>query len=146
MIASNMFLIGNIISDGVLDIDGQVDGNIHAHCVTLRPNGRIQGDILADEVHIHGQVQGVIKAQNVTLYATAQVKGAVLHESLSVEDGALVDGAMKRIERASLDEGSQATGSLSLVPAITDSIFDNDNDTAPSEAEIRILDNLRLIR
>lgn len=143
MIAGNMCVLGNIISDGLLDIDGQVDGNVRGHIVTVRPNGRIQGDVIAEDVHIHGQVNGLIKARNVTLYATAQVNGTVIHESLTVEDGASVDGKMKRMEQLMLEDKRDT--SFTPPPVLIDSIFDNDNDEPQSEKEIRILDNLRLI-
>ena len=149
VIASNMNMLGNIISDGILDIDGQVDGNVTAHMVTVRPNGRITGDLIADEVLVHGRVDGLIKAQNVILYATAKVLGTVMHESLTVEDGASIDGKLKRTEPVA---SSDALGEVSpaalnrpvIMPAI-DSGFVNDNEEPVSEKEIKILENLRLI-
>jgi cytoskeletal protein CcmA (bactofilin family) len=58
VIASNMNVLGNIVSDGILDIDGQVDGNVRGHFVTVHPNGRIRGDLMAQEAFIHGTVDG----------------------------------------------------------------------------------------
>lgn len=147
VIASNMNVLGNIISDGVLDIDGQVDGNVRGHSVTVRPDGRIRGDLMAEDVYIYGTVDGLIKASNVTLYASAHVNGTIMHESLTIEDGAQVDGKLKRMERL-LIEDKRGEGSDSSEPKRTpviDSMFDNDNDEPQSEAEIRILENLRLI-
>ncbi len=153
VIASNMCVLGNIVSDGILDIDGQVDGNVRGHMVTVRPNGRIRGDVMAQDAHIHGVVEGLIKAKHVTLYATAQVNGTIMHESVTVEDGAAVDGKLKRmepVEPVMLEDlrGETSAVQQPLPPTATptlDSIFDNDNDQPPSEKEIRILENLRLI-
>jgi cytoskeletal protein CcmA (bactofilin family) len=152
VIASNMCVLGNIVSDGILDIDGQVDGNVRGHMVTVRPNGRIRGDVLAEDAHVHGVVEGLIKAKNVTVYATAQVNGTIMHESLTVEDGASVDGKLKRMEPALLEDhsGEQATTVQqplppTAMPPTLDSMFDNDNDQPQSEREIKILENLRLI-
>jgi len=36
--------------------------------------------------------KGSIKARTVLLYATAEVNGTIMHESLTIEDGASVDG------------------------------------------------------
>lgn len=146
VIASNMNVLGNIVSDGILDIDGQVDGNVRAHSVTLRPDGRIRGDLMAEDVYVYGTVEGLIKATNVTLYASAQVNGTIMHEKLTVEDGAQVDGKLKRMERLMIeDKRSEDKGEQPKRPPIIDSMFDNDNDEPQSEAEIRVLETLRLI-
>ena len=154
VIASNMSVLGNIISDGILDIDGQVDGNVRGHIVTVRPEGRIRGDVMAEEVYVHGTIDGLIKANAVTLYATAHVTGTVMHESLTVEDGAAIDGKLKRTERLQLEDQRQSTPAMESVSIAVgrssatqtlDSMFDNDNDEPQSEAEIRVLENLRLI-
>lgn len=143
VIASNMNVLGNIISEGVLDIDGQVDGNVRGHSVTVRPNGRIRGDLLAEEVHVRGIVDGVIKAQSVNLYATAQVKGTILHEYLMVEDGAAVDGKLKRMEPQMLDKLRAELPAHSQ--PLMDSEVDEMQEEPASEEEIRLLESLRLI-
>jgi cytoskeletal protein CcmA (bactofilin family) len=153
VIASNMNVLGNIVSDGILDIDGQVDGNVRAHLVTVRPSGRITGDLIADEVLVHGRVDGLIKAQTVTLFDTARVHGTVMHESLTIEDGAVCDGKLKRMERLRLDEAREEPLRRSVPPISVEtggdsrieSLFVNDNDEPQSEAEMKILENLRLI-
>lgn len=145
VIASNMSVLGNIVSDGILDIDGCVDGNVRAFSVTLRVNGKIRGDVMAEEVFVYGEVDGLIKAQNVTLYDGAKVKGTIMHESLTVEDGASVDGKLKRSERMFADDQRAADRARPLMSPSLDSNFDNDNDEPQSEAELRVLENLRLI-
>ena len=146
VVASNMNVLGNIVSDGILDIDGQVDGNVRGHSVTVRPDGRIRGDLVATEVFIHGTVDGLIKAENVTLFATAHVRGTIMHESITIEDGAKVDGKLKRTERLAIEDMRAESARRNLVP-VTDSTFDsqNDNDEPQSEREIKILEILRLI-
>jgi len=146
VVASNMNVLGNIVSDGILDIDGQVDGNVRGHSVTVRPDGRIRGDLVATEVFVHGTVDGLIKAENVTLFASAHVRGTIMHESITIEDGAKVDGKLKRTERLAIEDMRAESMRRNVVP-VTDSTFDshNDNDEPQSEREIKILENLRLI-
>jgi cytoskeletal protein CcmA (bactofilin family) len=146
VVASNMNVLGNIVSDGILDIDGQVDGNVRGHSVTVRPNGRIRGDLVANEVFVHGTVDGLIKAENVTLFETAHVRGTIMHESITIEDGAKVDGKLKRTERLAIEDMRAESVRRNVVP-VTDSTFEsqNDNDEPQSEREIKILENLRLI-
>ncbi len=99
IIAADVNMLGNIISEGVLDIDGKIEGNLKCKCVTIRKNGRIKGDILAEEVHVFGEVQGLIKAREVHLFASCHVEGVIMHEALTIEDGAFVDGQFKRRDR-----------------------------------------------
>lgn len=147
VVANNMNVLGNIVSDGILDIDGQVDGNVRGHSVTVRPNGRIRGDLIAQEVFVHGTVDGLIKAENVTVFASATVRGTIMHESLTIEDGARVDGKLKRTERLAIEDMRAESVRRSISPVVDSGIDggDNDNDEPQSEAEIRILENLRLI-
>ena len=141
VVSSDMHVIGNIISpEGVLDIDGQVHGNVRAHTISLRENGKVNGDVVAEQVYIYGTVEGLVKARQVTLYAAARVTGSIMHETLSVEDGAFVDGKFKRTDRMSDDE------LFNKKVSEVESLFDNDNSEAPSEAELLVLENLRLIR
>ena len=149
VVANNMNVLGNIVSDGILDIDGQVDGNVRGHSVTVRPNGRIRGDLVAQEVFVHGTVDGLIKAENVTVFASATVRGTIMHESLTIEDGARVDGKLKRTERLAIEDMRAESVRRSISPVVDthmgSSDNDNDNDEPASEKEIRILENLRLI-
>lgn len=143
VISADMHLIGNIMSpEGALDIDGQISGNIRCHTVSLRENGKVLGDIVAEEIYIYGTVEGLVKARSVTLYSSARVTGSIMHEALSIEDGAFVDGKFKRTDRLNDDE------MFARRIAESSSIFESDNDNAepPSEAELIVLENLRLIR
>lgn len=143
VIAADMHVLGNIVSDGVLDIDGQIDGNVRAHTVSIRPNGKIRGDVMAELVMVHGTVEGLIRAQSVVVYAQAHIQGTILHESLTIEDGAHIDGKCKRTERLVAPATELPGVRLPTIGSSLDS--DNDNDEPPSEQEIRVLETLRLI-
>jgi cytoskeletal protein CcmA (bactofilin family) len=140
VISADMHLLGNIISDGVLDIDGKIDGNVRCRTATIRPNGLVRGDVVADTIFIHGAVEGLVKARTVCLYANARVTGTIMHESLSIEDGAFVDGNFKRSDNVSIDD------EVPIAPRAPKlhSSFVNDNDPE-TEEERSVLENLRLI-
>jgi len=143
VIAAGMHVLGNIVSEGTLDIDGQIEGNVRAETISIRENGLIHGDVIADTVYVYGVVRGLIKARTVLLYAEAKVTGTIMHESITIEDGANVDGKFKRMERV-LDEEDAIPQRLLSAPTV-DNEFHNDNDEPATEAEIKILENLRLI-
>lgn len=137
VVAIDMHVLGNIVTEGMIDIDGTIEGNVRCHAATVRHNAKIRGDLMADEVHVYGAVEGMIKARSVMLYSGAKVIGTIMHEVLSIEDGAHVDGKCKRTERVADDEKRPTPVEIS---------FHNDNDEAPTEAELIVLENLRLIR
>lgn len=96
IIASDVRILGNVISDGMLDIDGRIEGNVRAETIYIRENGVITGDVVAgSEVHIFGNVHGVIKAPRVSIHPSAHVEGAIMHRSISIEDGAYIDAQFK---------------------------------------------------
>lgn len=129
LISRDMNIMGNLISDGVVDIDGRIEGNVRAFKITVRKDGRINGDLQADEIEIYGQAKGLVRAKDVHLYASARVEGTIMHEILSMEEGAFVDGKFKRTDRVHLEDPRM-----------------NDEESEDSgEEEVRLLENIRLI-
>ncbi len=104
IISNDIHMLGNIISEGTLDVDGHIDGNIKCRSITIRKNGVIKGDVIADAIQVYGKVEGVLKAKEVNLYASCHVEGVIIHETLTIEDGAFVDGQFKRSTRIDMTE------------------------------------------
>ncbi len=99
IISGDVNVLGNIISDGIIDIDGNIEGNVRGHSVTIRKNGVVRGDVVADQVQVYGKVCGLVRAREVSLFASCHVEGVIMHESLTIEDGAFVDGQFKRTDK-----------------------------------------------
>ena len=134
VISADMNVLGNIISDGFLDINGRVEGNVKCESTTIREQGHIKGDVVADTIQIYGHVEGLVKAKNVHLYASARVIGVIMHESLSIEDGAFVDGKFKRTDKVFIDDDASFEPSDS---------FESKDDA--DEDDENVLDNLKLV-
>lgn len=96
---SDINVLGNIICEGTLDFNGTIDGNIRCKNLTIRENALVKGEVIADTVQVHGKVSGLIRARVVHLFATARIDGVIMHESLSIEDGAFIDGKLKRTDK-----------------------------------------------
>lgn|GEM_PF-776201 len=97
VLSNGSHILGNMVSDCIVDIDGTLEGNVRAEQVNVRQNGKINGDIVAESVHIYGTVNGIVRAHAVHLYATANLTGTIVHHSLTVEEGAIIDAKFKRI-------------------------------------------------
>jgi cytoskeletal protein CcmA (bactofilin family) len=138
VISADMNVLGSIISDGFIDIDGKVDGNIRCNSAIIRANGVVKGDVVAESVQIYGHIEGLVKADTVNLYHSAHVIGTIMHASLTIEDGAFVDGKFKRTDKVFVDSGASAT--LALSDANEDS-----EDGAKNAPEESVMDNIKLI-
>ena len=97
-ISADVKLVGQINSDGEVQIDGDFEGDIRTKVLLVGKTGKIKGEILAQTVFIHGSVNGHVKARDVNLANTAHVIGNILHENMSIETGAFLEGNCKSLE------------------------------------------------
>ena len=98
IISEDLKIVGSLQSDGEVQIDGVVDGDIRGHVVTISKGADIRGSIFADTVHISGQVNGQIEAKSVMIAKPARVVGDILHQALAIEAGAHIDGYCRRLD------------------------------------------------
>ena len=96
IISADMSVTGNLSGDGVMQIDGTVEGDIRCAELTLGKSAQVRGEIECDTVHVHGTITGEIRARSVTLSATARVTGDIQHEELSIEAGAYMEAQLLR--------------------------------------------------
>jgi len=99
IISADMNILGNMISEGPLDMAGKLNGNVTCHSLTVRDGGCITGEVDATNVTVYGHVKGIIRADNVVLYSTARIEGIVMHKAITIEDGAFIDGSCKRTDK-----------------------------------------------
>lgn len=106
IISADLRIFGDLNSDGEIQIDGTVDGDIRTKVLLVGEGAHIKGEIVAETVHVHGSVSGQIKSREVNLAKTAHVVGDILHEALAIETGAFLEGHCKRMtEKKEPDEG-----------------------------------------
>jgi len=98
IISADMQIKGAIHSDGEVQLDGQMEGNVRSASLTIGEAAMMNGDITANDVSIKGRVQGNIRARTVRLTGTAHVKGDIFQHTLAVEPGAVVDGRCKHVD------------------------------------------------
>jgi cytoskeletal protein CcmA (bactofilin family) len=107
IISTDLRVVGDLSSDGEIQVDGAIDGDIRTRVLLVGETAHIKGEVIADSVRVHGHVNGQIKANSVSLAATAHVVGDILHENLSIDKGAYLEGHCRRMnERLDLSEGA----------------------------------------
>lgn len=101
IISANLHVIGNLKSDGEVQVDGIVQGDVTGLALAIGERARVTGELTAEEVVVRGTVEGRIKAKHVRLTKTARVIGDIWQEILSIESGAHIEGHIKRLENDS---------------------------------------------
>ncbi len=98
IISAEMIIRGDLKSPGDLQIEGAVMGEIEVGKLVIAEGGRVEGNIVAQNVKICGALHGSVRASMVTLTATAQVIGDIHHELLAIETGGQLEGMARRIQ------------------------------------------------
>ena len=98
VIGPDLTISGNLISKGEVQVDGEVQGDIHATYIVVGERARITGGIIAEEVVVRGHVMGSIRGKRVMLQSSSHVEGDVYHQSLAIEQGAFFEGKSRRVD------------------------------------------------
>ncbi|HEX3234843.1 MAG TPA: polymer-forming cytoskeletal protein [Gemmatimonadales bacterium] len=97
IVASDMTVIGDLETEGVVRIEGRIRGTVRAAAQVLVAAGAvIEGDLHTQEAVVAGQVSGAIHARDrVELQASAIVTGDILTPRIAIVEGAKVSGEVK---------------------------------------------------
>jgi len=99
IISQATHIVGDVTTDGEVQVDGKVEGNIRCGSLIVADTGEVAGKVTAESVTIHGSLTGTVQAKSVTLSSTARMVGDVTHETLTVEPGAHVQGQCIPVEK-----------------------------------------------
>lgn len=98
IISPDLRVVGDLHSNGDLQVDGVVEGDIISRMLTIGEKAQVSGSLSAETVRVYGTVKGEVKATTVLLAKTARVTGDIAHQSLAIEAGAFMEGQVKRLE------------------------------------------------
>lgn len=96
LLSSDLIIIGDIKTDGEVQIDGRLDGNVAASKVTIGEQGAVNGKIVGGVVQVRGKVTGMIDALSIELTETANVQAELIQDKLVIANGAFFDGKCTR--------------------------------------------------
>ncbi len=85
---------GQISGKAEIVIDGEVEGRLDIQSsVTVGPNGKVNGDIVAKSVSVGGKVLGNVKAgETFELQASGRIEGDVTAPRVIIAEGAFFKG------------------------------------------------------
>ncbi len=87
-------LIGELITDSSIRIDGEVEGNITcAGKVLLGENALIKGNLICNEADVEGRITGDLKVEALlTLREKSKVEGNINTNKIEIHQGAIFLG------------------------------------------------------
>lgn len=103
IISKDSYIKGELHSTGSLDVEGNIEGDIFGNIVTIREEGQVNGNITAKTLNLKGKFSGKIKSERINISAKADIKGILEYVSLCVEDGAKIEGELKKINEVKFD-------------------------------------------
>lgn len=92
IIGENTRLFGNIESEGIIHIDGQVEGDVSCDELIIGVKGMVSGSIKTGDLQLFGTLKGKAKADNLFVAKTAKLMGDATHSTIAIEPGAYIDG------------------------------------------------------
>jgi len=94
ILGSGTTIVGNIVSQGDVRVDGILDGNLTTQSkLVIGATGRISGEIKCKDCEVSGAVKGKIHVENLLmLRATAVVEGEIRTTKLAIEPNAVFSG------------------------------------------------------
>lgn len=98
IISADVKIVGSVSSQGELDINGQIEGDVRATALTIGETGAVRGEVIAEQVVVRGTVEGRIRGRKVQLCTGAKVRGDIFHASLAIEPNAIFEGAVKHAQ------------------------------------------------
>lgn len=147
IIGKGMSVIGDVSTEGIVRIEGEVRGTIRAgKAVILGQGGLIEGNVFTDDAVIGGSVNGSILAENrLELQATCSVEGEIhaRPEHLKLEEGARFAGQVRMIDTPEAPEESMPSPfqGNSLAPAFASAGVSQEQSEKSGNVESSTLDN-----
>lgn len=108
-LSADLHIVGNIKTSGDIQVEGNIEGDIRAHLLTIGESATIKGEVVADDVIVNGRIVGRVRGLKVRLTSTARVEGDIVHKTIAIESGAHFEGSVQRQDDP-LNPGRAAKG------------------------------------
>ncbi|MFT7589517.1 MAG: cytoskeletal protein CcmA (bactofilin family) [Limisphaerales bacterium] len=94
-IAKGTVITGEVVSEGILRIDGRINGTVRTKSkIAVGKTGVIEGDLYCDEADVEGKVIGSVNVdKQLTIRTHGNVSGDISTGTIVVEAGALFNGS-----------------------------------------------------
>src|SRR5512147_3201956 len=97
VIAEGLKIVGSVTADGLVEVNGQVEGEVHCTSLIISRKAHVAGKMRAE---VDGTVEGPIQGGDAILKSHAHVVGDIHHRFLAIESGAFFDSRSMQIREA----------------------------------------------
>ncbi len=97
VIAEDVRIEGSLATEGFLEFDGEIRGDLSAGALGVGRAARVRGDVSGGFVTVDGTVQGNVSGATVAIKPTAVITGDIQYGTLTVEVGATLNGKVRRM-------------------------------------------------
>lgn len=98
VISEGFEMRGDIMSNGILHVDGRVVGSITCESIHITGNGVVEGTVRCATFNVKGRFKGTATCERLVVNATAHVHADLYYRSLSVAAGAVIQGELHQQE------------------------------------------------
>ena len=106
VISAEVRILGCLQTDGEVEIEGRIEGDIRCSHLTVGKSGVVIGDITAEDVVVRGRVKSVIWASRVLVQHGAHVESEICHAKLSIDEGSYFKGTSAPNDTEEIDASS----------------------------------------
>jgi cytoskeletal protein CcmA (bactofilin family) len=83
---------GDIVSDGIVHIDGAIAGDVSCDELIIGVKGAVEGTITANNLQLYGTLKGKVFVDSLFIAKSAKLIGDAVHNTIAIEPGAYIDG------------------------------------------------------
>ncbi len=98
--AEGLKIVGSVTTDGIVEVHGQIEGELHCSSIIVSSTGQVAGTLVAENVVVDGKHEGPIQASEVTPKSKAHVLGDIRCQTIIIEKGAFMEGRLVRVRNA----------------------------------------------
>lgn len=96
IINNGITIVGNLISTNIIEVFGNIKGNVKSQVLHIREGAFVEGNIEASYVKIAGQFIGEIKSSIIHITNSGDVKGDVVYGIISIEEKGKFEGKLNQ--------------------------------------------------
>ena len=111
IIGEDLTITGNVTSKGEIQVDGEIQGDIHCNSLLLGDKSQVTGGVAAEDVIVRGHIVGSVRGLRITLQGQSIVEGDIFYQSLAIEQGAYFEGTSRRSENPLAELNAPAANS-----------------------------------
>ncbi|WP_082730554.1 MULTISPECIES: bactofilin family protein [Sphingomonas] len=105
VLGADVTITGNIRATADLHIDGHVEGDVDAASVVQGAESRIIGNVRAETARLTGTIDGKVVVRHLVIERTAKINGDIDYETITIENGASLDGHLRHKSPGTLKIG-----------------------------------------